>query len=452
MKTDVLIVGGGPGGIITAAVGRTIYYDKSFTLVRKEPKAVVPCGIPYIFNTLNSVDENIMGDAQLEKNDVNLVIDTVTSIDRPTKTAFLKSGKKITFDKLVLATGSVATAPAALMTSDLSGIFIVKKDFEYLRVMREKINEAKNVVIVGGGFIGVEIADEIKHLPGKIVSIIEMSNRLLEQSFDEEFSAKVEDFLHQENVKIFTQRKITGYVGNGAVQEVILDDGTKIPADAVILSIGAKPNTELADRMGLDVSPLGGVKVDEFMRTSDKDIFAVGDSAEKRCFFCRQHINTLLASTATAEARSAGANLYHIKMMEMNKGTIGIYSTKIGDITLATAGHTETKSLLEGYEVVTGVSKGIDRHPGTIPGKHELYVKMIFSKYSGVLMGAQIYGGDSAGELVNTIGVAIQSKLTMTDIATIQYGTHPLLTSAPTTYPLIVCALDALNKSYYGRK
>ena len=77
---------------------------------------------------------------------------------------------------------------------------------------------------------------------------------------------------------------------------------------------------------------------------------------------------------------------------------------------------------------------------------------MIFSKYSGVLMGAQIYGGDSAGELVNTIGVAIQSKLTMTDIATIQYGTHPLLTSAPTTYPLIVCALDALNKSYYGRK
>ncbi len=451
MRTDVLVVGGGPGGIISAVVGRTIYHDKTFTLVRKEPRAVVPCGIPYVFNTLNSVDENIMGDAQLEKNDINLIIDTVTSIDRPSKTAFLKSGEKIAFEKLVLATGSVAAAPHGLMNQKLTGIFIVKKDLEYLRVMREKIVEAKNVVIVGGGFIGVEIADEIKHMPDKSVSIVEMSNRLLEQSFDKEFSYKVENLLRQKNLNIITERKIVGYEGDKAVQAVVLDDGTKIPADAVILSIGARPQTKLAEEMGLEVSPLGGIKVDEFMRTSDKDIFAVGDCAEKRCFFCRSHINTMLASTATAEARSAGANLYHIKMIEMNKGTIGIYSTKVGGHSLATAGHTEAKLKMDDYEVITGVSSGVDRHPLTIPDKSELYVKMIFSKYSGILMGAQVYGGDSVGELINTIGLAIQSKLTMTDIATIQYGTHPLLTAAPTTYPLIACALDALSKSYQSK-
>ncbi|RQW09973.1 pyridine nucleotide-disulfide oxidoreductase [candidate division KSB1 bacterium] len=451
MKTDVLIIGGGPGGVITAVIGRAMYPDKNFTLVRQEPKAVVPCGIPYVFNRLQSVEENIMGDAPLEANHVSLVIGTVSKIDRSNKRALLEDGEEIVYDKVVLATGSIATAPAALKAPGMSGIFVVKKDLEYIRQMREKIHAAKNVVIIGGGFIGVEIADEIKHLPEKTVSIVEMANHLMEQSFDEEFAIKAEDFLRQENVNIFTQRQVVGYEGDGAVRAVILDDGTKIDADAVILSIGSKPNTVLAEEMGLDVSPLGGIKVDEFMRTSDTDVFAVGDCAEKRCFFCRKHINIMLASTATAEARSAGANLYHIKMIEMNKGTIGIYSTKVGDLVLATAGHTEANSIVEGYEVVTGVSKGIDRHPGTIPGKHALYVKMIFSRYSGILMGAQVCGGDSAGELINTIGLAIQSQLTMTDIATIQYGTHPLLTAAPTTYPLIACAQDAFHKLHSGK-
>ena len=447
MNTDVLIVGGGPGGVITAAVGRTIYPDKKFTLVRREPKAVVPCGIPYIYNRLNSAEENIMGDAPLDNKEINLVVDSVTHVDRSGKTAHLESGKKISFEKLVLATGSTPTAPKALKAPEYTGIYVINKDLDYLRDMREKIKAAKHVVIVGGGFIGVEIADEIRQMNGKKVTIVEMAEHLVEQSFDEEFSVRVEDLLQKSNVDIFTRCQVTGYSGNGGVQSVRLDNGTEIPADAVVLSIGARPNTKLAEDMQLDVSPLGGIKVDEFMRTSDADIFAVGDCAEKRCFFCRKHIDTMLASTATAEARSAGANLYHIKMIEMNKGTIGIYSTKVGDLALGTAGHTEATAIREGYEVVTGFSKTMDRHPGTIPDKNELFVKMVFSKYSGTLMGAQVCGAESAGELINTMGLAIQSKLTMTDIATLQYGTHPLLTPAPTTYPLITCALDALHKN-----
>ncbi len=447
MNTDVLIVGGGPGGVITAVVGRTIYPDKKFTLIRQEPKAVVPCGIPYGYNRLNSAEENIMGDAPLDSKDVNLVIDAVTRIDRSSKTAYLESGRKMSFEKLVLATGSTPVVPAALKAPEYTGIYVINKDLDYLRDMRQRIQTAQNIVIVGGGFIGVEIADEIRQMPDKKVSIVEMADHLLQASFDEEFSVRVEELLHKEHVDIFSNSQVTGYSGNGSVQAVKLDNGSAIPADAVILSIGARPNTKLAEEMQLDVSPLGGIKVDEFMRTSDPDIFAVGDCAEKRCFFCRKHIDTMLASTATAEARSAGANLYHIKIIEMNKGTIGIYSTKVGDLALGTAGHTEATAIREGYDVVTGFSKTLDRHPGTIPDKSEMLVKMIFSKYSGILMGAQVCGAESAGELINTMGLAIQTKLTMTDMATLQYGTHPLLTPAPTTYPLISCAMDAMQKN-----
>ncbi len=446
MKTDVLVIGGGPGGVISAIVGRTIYPDKKFILVRKEQKSIVPCGIPYVINRLKSAEENIMGDAPLKAKEVEIVIDEVINVDRKKKVAQLASGKEIAFQKLVLATGSKPVVPSSIKGIDLENIFPIKKELNYLKHLREQIHNFKNIVIVGGGFIGVEFADEISKLPNKNISIIELSDHLLDQSFDEEFSEKVENILRKEKVNIYTQSQVGGFKGNKKVEYVLLNNGKEIPADVVILSIGSRPNTDLAEEIGLDVSPLGGIKVDEFMKTSDSDIFAVGDCVEKRCFFCRKHIDVMLASTATAEARSAGANLFHLKIIEMNKGTIGIYSTKVGDLALATAGHTEKKAIEEGYEIVTGISKGIDRHPGTLPDKHELYVKLIFSKYSGIIMGAQIYGADSVGELINTIGLAIQNKLTITDIATIQYGTHPLLTSAPTTYPLIACALDAFKK------
>ncbi|HPI73837.1 MAG TPA: FAD-dependent oxidoreductase, partial [bacterium] len=242
--------------------------------------------------------------------------------------------------------------------------------------------------------------------------------------------------------------KVAGLGGKERVEYVELEGGEKLPADAVVLSIGARPTTDLAEKMGLQIAEFGGIKVDEFMRTSHPDIFAVGDCAEKRCFFSRKHIPIMLASTATAEARSAGSNIYSVKSLEMNKGTIGVYSTRVNGLSLGTAGLTESKALAEGFDIVTGISDGIDKHPGTLPNKSKVHVKLLFSRFSGTLLGGQVYGGDSVGELINTIALAIQNKMSMVDLDTIQFGTHPLLTAAPTTYPLIVCASDALQKVY----
>ena len=246
-----------------------------------------------------------------------------------------------------------------------------------------------------------------------------------------------------------TNTKVAKFVGNGRVEKVMLSDGREIPADVVIVSIGARPNTELAERAGLNISKAGGIWVDEYLRTSNHDIFAVGDCAEKRDFFTRERVPVMLASTATAEARIAGVNLFKIQIVRQNKGTIAIFSTKVGDLALAAAGLTERRAKEEGFEIVTGVAEGVDRHPGAMPDAKPVKVKLIFSKRSGVLIGGQISGGNSIGELINLVGLAIEQGIPGCEIFTLQAGTHPKLTSAPTVYPLVIASQNAMAKIRY---
>jgi pyruvate/2-oxoglutarate dehydrogenase complex dihydrolipoamide dehydrogenase (E3) component len=182
------------------------------------------------------------------------------------------------------------------------------------------------------------------------------------------------------------------------------------------------------------------------MRTTDPDIFAVGDCAGKRDFYTRRDAPVMLASTATAEARIAGANLYQLKVIRENKGTIAIYSTYVDGLALGSAGLTENSAKEEGFEIVTGSTEGFDKHPKNLPGVSKIKVKLIFSRQSGILMGGQVAGGISAGEIINVIGLGIQQRISVTELETLQMATHPYLTSAPTMYPIVLAAQDASSK------
>jgi NADH oxidase (H2O2-forming) len=182
------------------------------------------------------------------------------------------------------------------------------------------------------------------------------------------------------------------------------------------------------------------------MRTCDPDIFAVGDCVGKRDFYTRRDTAVMLASTATAEARVAGASLYQLKVVRENKGTIAIYSTYVDGLVLGSAGLTETSAKKEGFEIIVGNAEGVDKHPKSMPGANKAKVRLIFSKASGILMGGQVSGGISAGEVINIIGMAIQQRVSVTELETLQMATHPYLTSAPTVYPVVSAAQDALGK------
>jgi len=444
-KADVLIIGGGPAGLVCAITAKRYYPDKNVLVMKNVSNGCIPCGIPYMFWSLKNPDDNKLGLDALKKNDIGIVIDEATKIDRSVKKVNAKSGEEYEYEKLVLAPGSIPISPP-IAGIDKEGIHPICKDMDYLEKIVTEIKKAKDVLVLGGGFIGVEFADEISKINGVNVYLAEVLSHLLANSFDDEFSLLVEEKLKSRGVTILTNTKVVEFLGKDKVEGVRFENGKEIEIDSVILGIGARPNISLAIEAGLDLGRGKGIWVDEYMRTADPDIFAVGDCAGKRDFYTRKDTPVMLASTATAEARIAGANLYQLKVVRENKGTIAIYSTYVDGLVLGSAGLTETSAKKEGFEIVSGNTESIDKHPGSLPGASKTKVKLIFSKQSGILMGGQVAGGISAGEIINIIGMAIQQRVSVTELETLQMATHPYLTSAPTMYPVVLAAQNASDK------
>lgn len=445
-KADILIIGSGPAGIVAATTAKKNYPTKQVTLIRKEKKEVIPCGIPYVFHKLNSVDEDLMSVQSMDKG-ISLVIGEMVKIKPDEKKVILKNGDSYGYDKLILAIGS---SPQLIPMPGIEkqGVWLIKKEYDYLKIMRKAILGAKNVVIIGGGFIGVEIAEELSGIKSISVSIIEMLDHCLISNFDKEFALAAEEKLKNKGVKIYNKTKVKSIGGDKKKAEYVeLENGKKIPADAVILSIGAKPNIDLAREAEIKIEEKGGIWVDEYLRTNLLDIFAVGDCAQTKDFITGKNIPMMLASIATSEARIAANNLYGLKLVRENKGTLGVFSTSIDGLVLAAVGITEQKAKEEKFEYIAGEAQAPNRHPAALPGGGQIKVKLIFAKSSeNLLLGGGIMGPESVGEMINILALAIQQKVSLFDFITWQIATHPLLTSAPTVYPLINAAQDAMGK------
>jgi NADH oxidase (H2O2-forming) len=212
----------------------------------------------------------------------------------------------------------------------------------------------------------------------------------------------------------------------------------------VLLGIGAVADVDLAKKAGLRIGLTGGIAVDRTMQTSDANIYACGDCAEKISFFGGRPSPLKLASIATLEARIAGANLFGIRRESI--GTVGVWSTAVGDHALATAGLTEEMAKKRGYDVVAVTIQGPNRHPGLMPGAANTMVKLVFERNSGVILGGQVMGGPAAGEIINAISACVQNRMTAEDIAMFQTGTHPALTASPIAYHMVNAAEMAIQQ------
>jgi len=326
-------------------------------------------------------------------------------------------------------------------------VWLVKKDYKYLKKLRQAVLKSKNIIIIGGGFIGVEFAEELSNIKNLNIYIIEKLNHCLITNFDEEFALAAEEKLKNKGVKILTNKTIKQIQGKEAVEYVELDSGEKIPADLIILSIGARPNVDLAKKAGIKTEEKGGIIVDEYMKTNIPDIFAIGDCAQTKDFITSKNIPVMLASVASTEARIAANNLYQIELIRENKGTVGVFSTFIDGLALGVAGLTEKRVKQENIDYLIGEAEAPNHHPAYLPGTKKIKVKLIFTKSSEcLLLGGEIMGPESIGEMLNILSLAIQQKTSLFDFNTWQIATHPLLTSAPTAYPLIAAAQNALLK------
>jgi pyruvate/2-oxoglutarate dehydrogenase complex dihydrolipoamide dehydrogenase (E3) component len=443
---DVLVIGGGPAGGVSAVTAKMNYPDKEILVVREFEIQLVPCAIPYIFGeTLGCSEKDVASCGMAETMGISTLLGRIERVDIDNKIAFMQ-GYELCFDKLIFATGSEPFVHSSLKHSlELEGVFTVPKNKTRIDALKAYSDNNEKIVIVGSGFIGIEIAVEFAG-NGKDVTVVGGSKHILKNAFDSEIALRAEALMLEHGVKYVGEDRVLEILGEeegNCVSSVELQSGKIIEADVVILATGYEPNTTLAEESGLALGHYGGIWVDEYMRTKNHDIFAVGDCSYRRDFITKEASKVMLASTSSAEGRVAGSSLFGIKYLKGFSGTLAIFSTMLGKTAFSSAGVTEAQAKEAGIDVVIGAFEGLNRHPATIPNAQKQFVKLIVMRHGGQIIGGQVVGGEETGEMINLIGLIIESHFDVYKVMSMQVATQPMLTAAPTSYPVIMAAVMA---------
>ena len=441
MKYEVIVIGGGPAGLSAAMALQTKYPQKKILLIREEEKGMVPCGMPYIFGLLKyNVDADVKPHAPFMKAGGTFIADTVTEINREAQFIITQNNETISYDKLVIATGSEPMIPTFIKGYDNPNIYYIKKSYSYMSELAPVLKAAKRIAVIGGGFIGLETADELASDSSKEVTVIEMQEHVLSLAFSKPFSMQAEVALAERGVNVRTNTSLQAVSQEGDDTVLTFNDESTLAVDVVIFALGYKPQVSLAKKAGLGLNRFGAIVVDNFMRTEDENIVAIGDCAKKRDFFTRKESNAMLASVAGAESRYVAENLFEISSVKNSLGTIRVFGTVLHEVAFGVAGINAKEASLENMDIVLGTFVGIDKHPAKIPGAKKVEVHLTVLRKTGTIIGGEISGGVSVGEMTNVLSMAIQSQLTIYDFYTYQMGTQPLLTAGPTVIPLMKAA------------
>lgn len=446
---DVLVIGGGPAGGVCAVTAKMNYPEKEILVVREFEVQLVPCAIPYIFGaTLGCSEKNVASCGKADEMGISTILGKVEHIDVKKKIAYTNA-HEISFDKLVFATGSQPFVHDSLQHAlSLEGVFTIPKNKILIDKAKAYIDKVDNIVVVGTGFIGIEMAMEFAE-SGKNITVIGGSKHILKGPFDPEVAIQAEEIMLKYGITFIGDDRVVAVNdknGDNIVNEVQLKSGKVVDTQAVVLATGYKPNSVLAQKVGMKIEHYGGISVSEYMRTENPDIFAVGDCSARRNFISNTPSKVMLASTSAAEGRIAGSSLYGFKYIKGFSGTIAIFSTMVGDMAFSSAGITETEAVAANADIVIGTFISTNRHPATIPGAQKQFVKLVAMRNGGQIIGGQIIGGNEAGEMINIVGVMIEANLSIYQVMSMQVATQPMLTAAPTNYPIVMAATMIAHK------
>jgi NADPH-dependent 2,4-dienoyl-CoA reductase/sulfur reductase-like enzyme/rhodanese-related sulfurtransferase len=420
----VVIIGGVAGGASCAARLRRLDENAEIVMVERGPYvSYANCGLPYHVGGI-IVDEAslLIASPQLFRDQFAIEVRTNTeavSIDAKAKTVALRDVatgtiKLESYDKLVLSPGAVSIKPP-LPGIDQPGIFHVRTvpDARAIRTWMTSNPIGKRAVVIGGGFIGLEIVENLVH-QGFKVTLLELADQIL-APLDVEQSRAVEDVLRRHGVTLALGEAVTGFVqqasGEIAVQTKA---GTTYPANIVILALGVRPDTALAKSAGLQLGERGGIKVDEHMRTSDPDIYAVGDAVEVHDVVTGADTLLALAGPANRQGRiAADAMKGRSSRFRGVQGTaiIGLFGT-----TVAWTGASEKTLRRLGRDDFEKIYLYPNHHARYYPGAKTIAMKLIFAKADGRILGAQAYGEEGVDRRIDVIATLIQKGGTVYDL------------------------------------
>lgn len=424
-KRRLLIVGGVAGGASCAARARRLCEQCEIVIFDRGPYvSFANCGLPYFVGDVIQAEENLLvATPELFKDRFNIQVCTETEvlhIDRDRKAIEVKdlqSGgvKREGYDALVLATGAQAIRPP-LPGIGLPGIFVLRT-IPDSRKVREAILTASHAAVVGGGFIGLEMAENLARR-GLLVTVIESANQVL-PPLDAEMAVFVEDHLKVhgvnlrlgEAVKSFEQKAEGGLIVNTAA-------GGKIEADVVILGIGVKPETSLAKAAGLELGDLGGIRVDEYMKTSDPCIWAVGDVVEVKNRVTGAWQLLALAGPANRQGRVAATSIIRgeRKNTPAFHGVLGTAVCGLFGLTVAATGASEKMLKRAGMENYQSIYLHPGNHASYFPGAKPIHLKLLFSSADGRILGAQAIGEADVARRIDVIATAMQMGGTVFDL------------------------------------
>ncbi|MEM5948050.1 CoA-disulfide reductase [Spirochaetia bacterium 38H-sp] len=431
-----LIIGGVAGGATTAARLRRLD-EKAEIILFERGKYIsyANCGLPYyIGGTISDREMLFVQTPESFGTMFNLEVrveQEVTAIDRDSKQVTVlnhRTGEeyKESYDKLVLSPGAEPIRPPIPGIND-ERIFTLRSvdDTDTIYEFIEE-NKPRRAVIVGAGFIGLEMAENL-HQRGLKVTIVELAPQVM-NVLDFEMAAEVHQHLKTKNVAFFLGDAVTAFTREGNTVKLSLKSGRTINADFVLLSIGVRPDTTLAKQANLEIGERGGIKVNKYLQTSDPDIYAVGDAIEFRNPITGKSGPTYLAGPANKQGRIAANNIVEGNKYEY-KGAIATAIAKVFDLTVASTGMPE--KVLKAEDIPY---QSIIIHPGShagyYPGAMPMTLKLVFSPAGGKILGAQIVGYDGVDKRIDTIAALLQKGGTIYDLTELEHAYAPPFSSA----------------------
>ncbi|MCC0735228.1 CoA-disulfide reductase [Clostridioides sp. ZZV14-6009] len=434
MNKKIIIVGGVAGGASTAARLRRLDEKAQIIMFEKgEYISFANCGLPYyIGGSINEREKLIVQTVETMSSKFNLDIrnlSEVIKIDKENKSVSVKNHKtgetyEESYDVLVLSPGAKPIKPPISGINECKNLFTLRNipDTDKIKTYVDN-NKPKHAVVIGGGFIGLEMAENL-HDKGIKLTLVEASEQVM-APLDIEMVSVIHDHLISKDIELILKDGVKFFSENG--NKVILSSGKEIKTDMIILSIGVKPETTIAKEAGLKLNERGAIIVDNYMKTSDENIYALGDAVEITDFINKKPTMIPLAWPANRQGRLVADNICGRDITY--QGTLGSSVAKVFDYTVATTGNNEKTLKRIGLDY-----KAIHIHPGShagyYPGAFPISLKMTFDPKTGKIFGAQGVGIEGVEKRIDVLATAIKGGLTVFDLPDIETCYAPPYNSA----------------------
>ncbi len=420
----IVVIGGGAAGAKAASKAKRLEPNNHIELYTNEDKiAYSLCGLPYyIEGSVDDINKLIIRTPQnFIDNGIPVFLNHELQEIYPDKNCVLINGNHIFYDELILATGAKVNIPK-VENAKANNIFTLRSLEDGVNI-KNKMLQSKSVLLVGGGYIGIELTEAfIKN--GLTVKLVESKDRLA-SDFDDDFSKIIQDIIVSkcaENIEPYFSRKIIKFSvdDNNNFKSAITDKGDEIFADFCVLATGASPNVDVAKKAGIHIGTTGAIYVDSKMRTNYSNIFACGDCTESYCIITRIPAYIGLGTIANKEGRVAAINATSDEYFEKFDGILKSTITRFFDYTISKTGLTYKDAI--GYQdrinlapIYTTVTK--KDKAGYMPNVNDVTIRIVADKRSGEILGAQGIGSkDNISQRINTIASALKNRATVDDL------------------------------------